>query len=163
MLTKNGMSPADVQKTAIPAVPTRLEVLNSGKVDAALLPEPFGSLALKSGAVELSRATGIGLYPSVIGMEKKLIDTSRSEIAAFYKAYNDAADYLNSNPISKYEDLVIKTVGYPEDMRGQIKLPTFVKNREPQPGDMDAVRDWAAAKGLCKADAPTDKLVEIVR
>jgi NitT/TauT family transport system substrate-binding protein len=54
-------------------------------------------------------------------------------------------------------------VGYPEDMRGQIKLPEFVKNRQPQPGDLEAVRAWAAAKGLCKADAPVNNLVEIVR
>ena len=61
-------------KTAVPAVPTRLEMLNAKQVDAALLPEPYATLALNDGGTALCSATGIGLYPSVIAFPKQAID-----------------------------------------------------------------------------------------
>jgi NitT/TauT family transport system substrate-binding protein len=163
ILTKSGMLAADVKKTAVPAVPTRLEMLNAGKLDAALLPEPYATLAINDGGIKLASATGIGLYPSVIAFTSSVITARHSDIAAMYKAYNDAVDYLNSTPIASYEDLLIKTVGYPEDMRGKIVLPKFTKDNMPKQGDLQAVIGWAAAKGLCQASLDPKKLVSDVR
>ncbi len=163
ILEKGGLSPSDVVKTAVPAVPVRLEMLNAGQADAALLPEPFAIFAENGGGKRLSSATQIGLYPSVIAFEKKVIDSGRADIAAMYKAYNDAVDYLNSTPISEYEDLIIKTVGYPEEMRGKIKLPKFTKDMMPTEADLAVVVAWASAKGLCASTLAPKDLVENVR
>jgi NitT/TauT family transport system substrate-binding protein len=163
ILAKNSLQAADVVKTAVPAVPVRLEMLNAKQVDAALLPEPFATFAINDGGVALSSATGIGLYPSVIAFPKPNIDSRHADIAAMYKAYNDAVDYLNSTPIANYEDLIIKTVGYPETMRGKIVLPKFTKNNLPLQGDLQAVIDWASAKGLCQKTLDPKNLVTAVR
>ena len=160
MLDVAGLKPEDVTKTAVPAVPTRLELLNGGKVDAAVLPEPYGTFAIADGGVKLSSATGIGLYPSIIGMEKKTIDTRHADLAAFYAAYAEGVDYLNAHPVSEYEDLVIKTVGYPENMKGKIVLPTFHQSRLPKDDELQAAIDWAAAKGLGPADLKPAALVD---
>ena len=163
ILEKNGMKVQDVETMAVPPLAVRLEAVNSGLSDMALLPEPFATFAENEGGVRLQSATGIGLYPSVIAFPRQMIDGRRADIAAMYKAYNDAVDYLNSTPVSEYEDLVIETVGYPEEMRGKIKLPVFTKDAMPGEGDLPAVIEWAAAKGLCKPDLDADKLVELVR
>lgn len=163
ILAKNGMQAADVVKTAVPAVPMRLEMLNEAKADAALLPEPFATFAINDGGIALSSATGIGLYPSVIAFTKQTIDARRADIAAMYKAYNDGVDYLNSTPIATYEDLIIKTVGYPENMKGKIVLPKYTKNNLPLQGDLQAVISWAAAKGLCQGTLDAKGLVVAVR
>ena len=52
-------------------------------------------------------------------------------IQGFYNAYNKAIDYINSNDIAEYEDLSLSTVGYSEDMRGNIILPEFKTNYLP--------------------------------
>ncbi len=163
ILENDGLAPSDVVKTAVPAVPVRLEMLNAGQADAALLPEPFATFAENGGGKRLSSATAIGLYPSVIAFEKKVIGSRRADIAAMYKAYNDAVDYLNNTPIAKYEDLIIKTVGYPEEMRGKIVLPKFTKDMMPGEADLAAVVAWASAKGLCASTLAPKDLVEKVR
>lgn len=148
ILEKNSMSPKDVKKSVVPAIPTRLEMLNNGNVDAALLPEPFSSMAINSGGILLGSASNLASYPSVSAFTQKAIDDKSSEIQAFYKAYNEAVEYINSTSVTEYEDLIIKTVGYPENMKGKIKLPTFRKNTLPKDEEVQEAIDWCKDNNL---------------
>lgn len=163
ILLNNSLQPTDVVKSNVPAVPTRMEMLRNNKVDVALLPEPFSSLAIKDGGILLGSASNLATYPSVMAFPQKVIDTKRSEIEAFYRAYNLAVDYINSTPVSDYEATVIKTVGYPEDMKGQIALPKFRRNTIlPPESELKSVVDWATKNGLIKkALTPKDLSVTI--
>lgn len=159
LLMKNSLEPADVQKSMIPAIPTRLEMLRTGKVDAALLPEPFSALAIKDGGIILGSANKAGIYTSVTAFSQKAIDEKGKEIKAFFKAYNRGVDYINNTPISEYEDTIIKTVGYPEDMKGRIELPQFRKNSLPAEEDVKAVIEWAAKNNLLKKELKPQELM----
>ena len=162
VLEKNALAPQDVQKTVVPAIPTRLEMLRANKVDAALLPEPFSTLAMKDGGIVLGSANEAGIYTSVTAFTQESIDTKAAEIKAFFKAYNEAVDYVNSTSISEYEDVIIKTVGYPEDMKGKIELPKFRKNVLPAEADIQSVIDWATSSKLIKKDLnPKDLMSNI--
>lgn len=162
ILEKKGITPKDVKKTSVPAIPTRLEMLRNNKVDAALLPEPFSTLAIKDGGILLGSAVGEGTYPSVTAFSQKSIDAKSSEIKAFYKAYNEAVDFINNTSVSQYEDTVIKTVGYPEDMKGKISLPKYRKNALPADSELKAVIDWTANNGLAKKTlTPKDLINDI--
>lgn len=162
VLEKNALTPQDVQKTVVPAIPTRLEMLRANKVDAALLPEPFSTLAIKDGGIVLGSANEAGIYTSVTAFTQESIDTKASEIKAFFKAYNEAVDYINNTSISEYEDVIIKTVGYPEDMKGKIELPKFRKNMLPAEADIQSVIDWATSSKLIKKELnPKDLMSNI--
>lgn len=150
ILEKNSLEPNDVEKSIVPAIPTRLEMLRNNNVDAALLPEPFASLAIKDGGILLGSAGNLNVYSSVTAFTEKSIDDKSSEIKAFYKAYNEAVDYINSTPISEYEDIIIKTVGYPDDMKGKIVLPTFRKNVLPSEAEVKSAIDWTIKNRLVK-------------
>lgn len=152
ILEKNSLDPKDVKKSIVPAMPTRLEMLRNNKVDAALLPEPFSTLAIKDGGILLGSASNLASYPSVTAFTQKAIDGKGTEIKAFYKAYNEAVDYINSTPISQYEDIIIKTVGYPSDMKGKITLPKFRKNALPSEDEVKSAIDWTKKNGLLKKD-----------
>ncbi|MNI53804.1 hypothetical protein D3C73_1086580 [compost metagenome] len=142
------MNPKDIKKSVVPAIPTRLEMLNNGNVDAALLPEPFSSMAINSGGILLGSAGNLASYPSVSAFTQKAIDDKSSEIQAFYKAYNEAVEYINSTSVTEYEDLIIKTVGYPENMKGKIKLPTFRKNMLPKDEEVQEAINWCKDNNL---------------
>ena len=148
ILEKSCIDPKAVKKAIVPAIPTRLEMLKNNKVDAALLPEPFSSLAIKDGGLLLESAAGLNAFSSVTAFSQKAIDSKSKEIKAFYKAYNEAVDYINSTPFSEYEDIIIKAVGYPENMKGSIKLPKFNKNKLPSEADVRSAIDWAVKNGL---------------
>ncbi len=157
ILEKNSLLGSDVQKSMVPAIPTRLEMLRTNKVNAALLPEPFSTLAIKDGGILLGSANASGIYTSVTAFTQAAIDSKAAEIKAFFRAYNKAVDYVNSTPIAEYEDIIIKTVGYPEDMKGKIELPEFRKNALPEEADIKAVITWAAKNNLLKKElSPKD-------
>lgn len=162
ILEKNSLDPKNIEKSMVPAIPTRLEMLRTNKVNAALLPEPFSTLAIKDGGVLLGSANDSGIYTSVTAFTQEAINAKSAEIKAFFRAYNQAVDYVNSTPISEYEDLIIKTVGYPQDMKGKIELPKFRKNMLPEEADIKAVIDWAAKNNLLKKELnPKDLMSNI--
>lgn len=162
ILANNQMEPGDVVKTMIPAVPTRLEMLQNDKVDAALLPEPFASLAVSDGCTLLGSASQMATYPSVMAFSKDTIAAKRSEIAAFFKGYNQGADYINNTPVSQYEALVMQTVGYPDEMKGKIVLPKFRENALPPASEVQSAINWATKNDLLKKTlTPQDVMVSI--
>lgn len=162
ILEKNSIQPKDVKKSMVPAVPTRLEMLRNNKVDAALLPDPFATLAIKDGGILLGSASKLASYPSVTAFTQKSIDEKSNEIKAFYKAYNEAVDYINSTPISEYEAIVMSTVGYPDDMKGKIALPKFRKSTLPSEAEIKTAIEWTIKNGLInKSLSPKDLINDI--
>ncbi len=159
MLEKNGIKPEEIEKVAIPAIPVRLEMLKNNQVDAALLPEPFATFALKDGALLLDTAYSEGMFPAVSVFTQKAIDAKGKEISAFYAAYDEAVEYVNKTPIAEYEAIVIKTIGYPEDMKGKIELPEYRKTILPTDSELAAAIDWAVKKGLAKDTLKPSNLV----
>jgi NitT/TauT family transport system substrate-binding protein len=162
ILEKNSIDPKDVKKAVVPAIPTRLEMLRNNNVDAALLPEPFSTLALQDGGILLGSASNLATYPSVTAFTQKAIDAKSTEIKAFYKAYNQAVEYINSTPITEYEATVIKTVGYPEDMKGKITLPKFRKNVLPSDAEVKSAIAWTTKNGLIKKTLNSKDLVNSI-
>ena len=159
VLEKNGLDPKEAQKSIVPAIPTRLEMLRTNKVDTALLPEPFATLAVKDGGLVLGSANEADIYTSITAFTQESIDSKGNEIKAFFKAYNEAVDYVNSTPISQYEDIIIKTVGYPEDMKGKIVLPKFKKNILPAEADIQAVIEWTKGNNLLNKELSPKDLI----
>ena len=85
------MDPSDIEKSIIPKIPLRLEMLQTGQVDAATLPEPFASSAIKSGAKVLDSTDNLGINPGVIIFAESSIKSKSEGIKAFYRAYDRAA------------------------------------------------------------------------
>lgn len=151
ILEANGMAGSDVKKEVVPRIPDRLELLRNDKIDLGLMPEPFATLALNSGAVSLGTANQFGLYPAVSAFSQKALDSKKDAIRKLYKAYNEAVDYMNKTDIRQYEKTVIKAVGYPEEMVGKITVKQFRQSKLPPQKDLQEAVAWAAKKGLCKA------------
>lgn len=149
ILESNNFSSSDVVKEVVPRIPDRLELLREGKIDLGLLPEPFVTLALNDGAVYLASANEIGLYPAVSAFSKAAIDEKEDAIRNLYAAYNKAVNYMNETALSEYEETVIKAVGYPEEMIGQIEIKEFRTSKLPNKEELEKAIVWASKKGLC--------------
>jgi NitT/TauT family transport system substrate-binding protein len=110
----------------------------------------------------LGSANEVDMYTSITAFTQDSIDNKSNEIKAFFKAYNEAVDYVNNTPISEYEDVIIKTVGYPQDMKGQIKLPEFRKNVLPSEKDIQSVIEWTKNNNLLNKElSPKDMVTNI--
>jgi len=152
ILENNKMVSTDVVKEIVPRIPDRLELLRNDKIDLGLMPEPFATLALNSGAVSLGSANQFGLYPAVSAFSKTALDKKPEAIGNLYKAYNEAVDYMNKTSIRDYEKTVIKAVGYPEEIIGKIEIKPFRKSELPPKTEIEKAIKWASKKGLCSPE-----------
>ncbi|MBZ4665691.1 MetQ/NlpA family ABC transporter substrate-binding protein [Mahella sp.] len=160
MLAEGGLKPEDVHKVAIPQIPTRLEMLQNGKIDAATLPDPLASVAVKNGAVLLNSTDKLNINPGVLLFTADAIDKKADSIEAMYRAYNKAVEYLGKEPVSSYVDVLINDVGFPEDIKDSISLPKYEKATLPSQEDFDGVITWLTDKKLIKNAYNFDQLVE---
>lgn len=158
ILEKNGLESNDVEKEIVPRIPDRLELLRNDKIDLGLMPEPFATLALNDGAIQLGTANEYSLYPAVSAFSKAALDSKNEAIRNLYKAYNEAVDYMNCTDIKEYEKTVIDAVGYPEEMLGKITIKPFRESKLPPTEDVEAAVLWASKKGLCKATLTYDQM-----
>lgn len=159
ILQNNNLASTEVVKEIVPRIPDRLELLRNDKIDLGLLPEPFATLALNDGAIKLGSANEYGLYPAVSAFSKTSLDEKSEAIRNLYKAYNEAVNYMNITDISEYEKTVIKAVGYPDEMLGQIEVKSFRTSALPSKEEVEAAISWASNKGLCSETLTYDQLV----
>lgn len=159
MLAKLGLTPDDVEKTAIPQIPVRLEMLSSGQIGAATLPEPLASVAVKAGATVIDSTDNLGINPGVLLFEADVIESKNAEIIAFYKAYNSAVEYLKTAPVSEYADILVDVAGFPADVKDSLTLPAYTPATLPSADDFDGVMAWLTEKGLIKQAYKYDDLV----
>lgn len=159
ILTESGIALDSVEKIAIPPMPTRLEMLNNGEVDAALMPSPFSDAAVAAGGKIIDRVNNEGQYIAITAFLNEAIEKNPEAIKAYYKAYDQAVEYLNQTDVSEYEDVVIRVVGYPEAMKGNIKVPVFRKNQLPLESDLMEVIEWADKKGILTQTVTPEDMV----
>jgi NitT/TauT family transport system substrate-binding protein len=160
MLSENGMKPDEVNKTIIPQIPVRLEMLNNGKIDAATLPEPLASSAVKAGARILDSTDKLDINPGVLLFTGKSVQSKAPEIRAFYKAYNSSVEYLQREHLSSYVDILVKEAGFPASVKDVLTLPAYTKAALPAKKDFNAVIEWLKTKGLIKHTYQYEDLVD---
>lgn len=150
ILAKEGMDSESINKVIIPQIPTRLEMLQNGKLAAATLPEPMASIAVSNGCTYVTGSDELGINPGVIMFTAKTVDNKTAEIAAMYRAYNKAVDYLNNTSHDEYIDLVVEKGGFPPAAKEALKLPEYHKAALPKESDVTDCIKWLNNKGLVK-------------
>ena len=160
MLEAGQIKAEDVKKMAIPQLPTRLEMLQGGKIDAAILPEPLAGLAIKNGATVLSDTDSAGNKAGAIAFTAQILQERPADIKAVFRAYNTAVDYLQNEPTTSYIDFVIEAQGFPAEITDIIKLPQYSKAELPSEKIFTDVVKWIKDKNLIKGNYEYKDLVD---
>lgn len=160
ILQSASLNSSDVHKIAVPQIPTRLEMLQNGKVDAAVLPEPMASLAVLNGATLISSTDSLGINPGVFMFTVSSINANQKEIKEIFSAYNKAVKYLNEQPSSSYIDMVIKECSFPANIKNSIVLPKYKDAYLPDEKDVTSVLSWLKEKKLIKKEYKYSDLVD---
>lgn len=160
-----GQCPDKVVKVAIPALPARLEMLQNGNIDAAILPEPLAGLAVQNGARVLVSTDQLQNKAGAIAFTGKSIDNYPDEIKSVMRAYNAGAAYLQENPLEDYVDYLIEEQGFPTDVRDSIQLPEYTAAALPDEAIVNDVVTWMKGKDLINNDYKYEDLVseQIIR
>ena len=152
ILAANHMSPDSINKVVIPQIPTRLEMLQNGKLAGATMPEPMGSIAIANGCKNIISSDDLGINPGVLMFTAKSAQDKQEAIKAMYRAYNKAVDYLNTADRSEYIDLVVEKGGFPPTAKEALVLPKYRKAVLPTDKDVADCMNWLFAKQLVKTN-----------
>ncbi len=153
MLSKNGLVRDDVERVAVPAMPTRLEMLKAGELDAAVMPNPFCDDAIAAGGYVLATEDEKSTFISTTAFLQDTIDARPNDVKAFYTALEKAIEYIKTADRNELEDILITTCGYPETMRGNILIPEF-RNPSllPSEDEVNDVFNWCRERGIVTTD-----------
>lgn len=160
MLADAQLAPADINKVAVPQLPTRLEMLQGGKIDAAILPEPLAGLAVKNGALVLNSTDRMAHKAGAIAFTGKSLKENPEAIKAVFRAYNDGVAYLVREPVASYADFIIETQGFPPDIKDSLQLPQYSRAELPDEKIVAQVVQWMQAKKLIKGSYEYNDLVD---
>lgn len=150
MLVAGGLDPREVNKVAIPPLPTRLEMLQGGKVQAAILPQPLAGLAVKNGARVLGSTDDLGQKAGAIAFTAQVLRDNPQKIEAVFRAYNRAVDYLNTQATGADLDFIIDEQGFPAGIKDSIQLPQYQLATAPDQVVFMDVVNWMIEKDLIK-------------
>ena len=149
-----------VDKVEINKIPLRFEMLRNGKIDATMLPDPFATIALQDGNRNIQDIAEMDVHVTGIAFHDSVIDQKKEALQKFYRAYNQAVEYINSHPVEDFHNILITELGVPVDIVPKIKLPQYTLAQLPQEKDLQRVEQWLKAKNLVSADFDINTLIE---
>ncbi len=159
LLQAEGLAPDQIAYLAVPRIPDRLALLDSGELKAATLPDPLASLALAGGATVVVDDT---LHPeygnSLISFRAAFAEANPDAVRAFLAALEQAVDRINLDK-SAWGAVLSERGLVPEPLRAMYTLPDFPPASVPSESQFDDVVAWALDKGLI--ENPLDYAVSV--
>lgn len=159
LLELAGLAPSDVQKTEVTKIPVRAEMLAKGQVQAATLPEPLASVAIRQGARKVLDDGQSGIGQSVITARKEAIAARSDSIKKYLVAYERAVEAIATSPAS-YRDLFVDKAKIPESVRDTLAIPPYPRAQVSSREDVGRVMAWAVRKGLIPREVAYDQMVD---
>lgn len=148
LLEAEGFSPLEIVSIAVPSIPVRMSLLDSGELSAANLPDPLASLAIQGGAVAVVDDSSHPEFGnSEISFRKSVIDSNPEAIRGFLAAVDKAVQEINADP-AKWDELLTEESLVPAPLIGSYKIPTFPSGTLPSEAQWLDVVEWSLAKGL---------------
>jgi NitT/TauT family transport system substrate-binding protein len=154
------LSPDDIEKQEINKIPIRFEMMMNGQSDATALPDPFFTMAKSKGAQSLVCIDDLGYAVTGIMFQTASTQTKFDAIKAFYRAYNEAVEYIYAHPLADIQSILTADIGFPESLVPSVQLPAYTSAQMPQEKDIQAVVSWLEGKGLIPAGFSTDDLFD---
>jgi len=154
-----GFTGDEIASQEVKQIPVRLQLLLSGGLEAAILPEPLISAAELQGARVTADDRVISFSETVIALDNSLMEQDSTLKERFLNACEKAANKLNTDPESCTELLYTKC-SVPETLRGTYEIPYFVENYLPTEEEIDEIQEWLVLKGVLSEKLPYDKIVK---
>ncbi len=148
MIASEELFSNQLEKVAIPQMPVRLEMLQSGALNGATFPDPLATTAILNGGEKVSDTESFDLYPAIFMMNQSVIDEQKDAVTAMYIAYNKAVAYLNETDPSDYYTVLVDVLGFSEEMEESIKIPTYVPIQAADEHTFQITQEWMLDNNL---------------
>lgn len=147
MLEAAGADTETIELVTTLQVPTRMEMVAAGQLEAALLPEPVTRIAAARGCTILVDTSVLEQTPGVLLFTESAQEKKLQEIRALYRAYDRAVDAINGDPDS-FRQAIIRLGEFPPSVRESMVIPRYRHAGPPSPELLRDVTSWMAEKEL---------------
>jgi len=148
ILQAEGIPSESIKTKNVPVIPERYQLLISGTLPAATLPDPLAEAAISAGAVlVIEDLEHPDFSVSVLSFTAELINKNPQAVTGFVKAWNRAVKDLNSDPES-FRELFLEKVRVPEIIEKTFQIPEFPFREIPNQNQWNDVIHWLHEKDL---------------
>lgn len=158
ILDAEGLPRDHFQRVEVKKVPIRLQMLATGQLDLALLPEPLASLAVFQGGAIVATAERLDMPLTVLCLERGWFEGRAEEYKAFLDAYAEAVELLRENP-EHYRELMAETCRIPPPLVDRFPVYRYPAPALPTADEVGAVQAWMIEHGLLAAPVPLDRVI----
>ena len=153
------LKPERVFRIQVNDVLVRLNMMETGTMDAMLLPEPQATVARKLGCNTLYDSTTDSLALGVIAFSQR--DTLRREqLKTFVRAYDEACDSINIRGLDHYRDLITERCHVQQDIVDSLTVqhaPQFHHATPPKQAAIDRAKTWLGYLSMSKPKSESRK------
>jgi len=159
IIASNNIAKDAVKKEIIPQIPVRLQMLEAGKLDMALLPDPLATLSTIKGAKVLANSAEYGENIGAFIFTDKFVTENPQSVKNFAIAYDKAAKFIDENDNKEYIDYLISDLGFPEPVRETLELVAFGELKMHDTETFDEVLVWLKDKKLLEIEMLYDDVM----
>jgi NitT/TauT family transport system substrate-binding protein len=148
LLTAKGLAPEAIEYKSVPVLPERMQLLLSGQIKAATLPDPLASAALKAGAIDVVNDSALReISASVITFSNEALMNKSETVKKFMQAWDRATAEMNEDPAA-YRPLMLKNIRVPKNVQDDFNIPPYPRKALPTREQWDDVMAWMVEKKL---------------
>ena len=160
MLTNAGFTEDEIVYEEVPAIPVRLELLNTGQVAAATLPEPLVTLATQlQGGTLIANDDNSAFVPTVLALRQDVVEDRPDAVRGLLAAYEDAVRAINTEG-ERFREVMTTNILIPEPLQATFPVPTFPTANVASEEEVALVTDWMVSVGLLDEPVAYDALVD---
>ncbi|MFA5520000.1 MAG: ABC transporter substrate-binding protein [Spirochaetota bacterium] len=154
----NNFNPEKLQKLEVKGIPLRYQMLMSGQVEFAMLPEPLVSKAERDGARVIADDLSLDITATVISFRRDLLEKNENFAKSFTRAYNKSVNLINTYP-DKYRNLMVARLRLPEELKEDFAITVYSEVRVPSEKDITRVYSWMKKKGILEVPLKYEKTI----
>jgi NitT/TauT family transport system substrate-binding protein len=159
LLTARGVPEKRVVSLEAKNIGLRMQMLLSGQVEAATLPEPLATAAIAKGAVLLADDSGLGPSQTVLGFTGSFIKKHPETVKAFLRVLNEAARITDTEPDS-VRAVMVEYCRLPESLKRDYPVPRFPVLHAPDIESVNTVAAWLKKRGVIKTSLKYGQVVD---
>jgi NitT/TauT family transport system substrate-binding protein len=159
LLTAAGVSPSEVQTIESKNIGLRMQMLLSGQVEAATLPEPLVTAAAAKGAPVLADDAGIPESQTILLFTGTFIEKHPEAVKAFLNAVSEASRLTNSQP-DAVRPIMVKHVRLPKPLKDKYPVPRFPDLHAPKADTVRTAVGWLKDRGVLNKRVTYKELVD---
>lgn len=158
-LLRSGGVPADrVTSLESKNIGLRFQMLLSGQVEAATLPEPLVSAAVKKGAVLIGDDSGLATSQTVLVFSGPFVRDHPDAVKGFLRGVEEANAVINSKA-DMVRSAMAEHVRLPPALRDTYPIPRFPKLHAPDRDALLTIAGWLKKRGVIRPQLTYEEVV----